>query len=71
MFALIQDLHDQFRQFELGLIPETVLTGALNRIQVLDHNWHIVPNYYPVTKLNWAPTLLLWFQEHWDGGRLT
>jgi hypothetical protein len=66
LLALIQDLHDQHRQFELGLVPETILFGSLRRVQTLDTQLQMFSVLRPSLEENWTPSFKAWFSRHYD-----
>ena len=63
MRALYQDLHDQYRQSQLGFVPESSLLVSARRIVVLDSNWGCLDEIVTQSNQTFEPDFSNWFES--------
>ena len=63
MRALFQDLHDQYRQSELGFVPESALIVSAKRIVSLNNTWDCLDEIFLQMKQTLESDYCDWFEK--------
>jgi hypothetical protein len=63
MRALFQDIHDQYRQSELGFVPESSIIVAVKRIVNLNTTWDCLDEIIISMKQSLEPDFFFWFEK--------
>ena len=63
MRALFQDLHDQYRQSELGFVPESSLILSTKRIVNLNNTWDCLDELFIQMKQTFESDFCDWFEK--------
>ena len=63
MRALFQDLHDQYRQSELGFVPDASLILSTKRIVNLNNTWDCLDEIFIQMKQTFESDFCDWFEK--------